>query len=47
MNTSTLVQKLWNHWNGPRLGRSLAGSPACEHAGAREKSRLPLRDDDK
>jgi type I restriction enzyme R subunit len=35
VNTSTLVQKLWNYCNGPRLGRSLARSPAREHGGAR------------
>jgi type I restriction enzyme M protein len=45
MNTSTLVQKLWNYCNGPGLGRSLARSPAREHAGARVKPRLTLRDD--
>jgi hypothetical protein len=45
MNSATLVQKLWNDCNGPGLGRSLARSPAREHAGAREKPRLTLRDD--
>jgi type I restriction enzyme M protein len=45
LNTSTLVQKLWNYCNGPGLGRSLARSPAREHAGARVKPRLTLRDD--
>ena len=45
MNTSTLIQKLWNYCNGPRIGRSLARSPAREHAGARVKPRLTLRDD--
>jgi type I restriction enzyme M protein len=45
MNTATLVQKLWNYCNGPGLGRSLARSPAREHAGARVKPRLTLRDD--
>jgi len=47
MNTSTLIQKLWNYCNGPRIGRSLARSPAREHAGARGKPRLTLCDDDK
>ncbi|QKS29916.1 MAG: hypothetical protein FAZ92_00764 [Accumulibacter sp.] len=47
MNTSTLVQKLWNHCNGPRLGQSIAGATAREQAGAREQSRLTLRRDDK
>jgi hypothetical protein len=45
MNTSTIVQKLWNYCNGPGLGRSLARSPACECAGTRKKPRLTLRDD--
>lgn len=45
MNTSTLVQKLWNYCNGPGLGRSLARSPAREHAGACPKCRLTLRND--
>jgi type I restriction enzyme M protein len=45
LNTSTLVQKLWNYCNGPGLGRSLARSPARDHAGARVKPRLTLRDD--
>jgi hypothetical protein len=45
MNTSTLIQKLWNYCNVPRLGRSLAGSPARKRAGASEKPRLTLRDD--
>ena len=44
MNTATIVQKLWNYCNGPRLGQSLARSPAREYAGTREKSRLTLRD---
>ena len=44
MNTSTIVQKLWSYCNGPRLGRSLAGSPACEYAGTRKQPRLTLRD---
>jgi hypothetical protein len=35
MNSTTLVQKLWNYCNGPGLGRSLARSPAREHAGLR------------
>ena len=47
MNSSTLIQKLWNYCNGPRLGQRLTGSPAREHAGAREKPRLTLRDDEK
>lgn len=47
MNAAILAQKLWNCYHGPRLGLSLAGSPAREHAGARDKSRLTLRDDDK
>jgi type I restriction enzyme M protein len=45
MNSATLVQKLWNYCNGPRLVRSLARSPARKRAGASEKSRLTLRDD--
>jgi hypothetical protein len=45
MNASTLVQKLWNCCNGPRLVRSLAGAPARERAGASVKPRLTLRDD--
>jgi type I restriction enzyme M protein len=45
MNTSTLVQKLWNYCNSPRLGQSLAGSPARKRAGASEKPRLTLRND--
>ena len=45
MNSSPLVQKLWNYYNGPGLGWSLARSPAREHAGARVKPRLTLRDD--
>lgn len=45
MNQSNIVQKLWNYCSGPRLGRSLAGSPAREHAGVHEKPRLTLRDD--
>jgi hypothetical protein len=45
MNSFTLVQELWNCCNGPRLGRTLARSPAREHAGARVKPRLTLRDD--
>lgn len=45
MNTNTIVQKLSNYWNGPGLGRSLARSPAREHAGARVKPRFTLRDD--
>lgn len=44
MNTSTIVQKLWNYCNGPRLGRSLADSPARKRAGASEKPRFTLRD---
>ena len=47
MNGAPLVQKLWNFCNGPGLGRSLARSPAREHAGARGKPRLTLCDDDK
>ena len=47
MNTANIVQKLWNYCNGPGLGRSLAGSPACEYAGIRKKPRLILRDDGK
>lgn len=47
MNSSTLIQKLWNYCNGPRLGQRLTGSPARERAGAREKPRLTLRDDEK
>jgi len=45
MDSATLVQKLWNYCNGPGLGRSLARSPAREHAGARVKPRPTLRDD--
>jgi hypothetical protein len=45
MNTASIVQKLWNYYNGPRLGQSLARSPAHEYAGTREKPRLTLRDD--
>lgn len=45
MNTSTLIQKLRNYCNGPRLGRSLAGSSAQRRVGASEKPRLTLRDD--
>jgi hypothetical protein len=45
MNTSAIVQKLWNYCNGPRLGQSLARSLAREYAGIREKPRLTLRDD--
>jgi hypothetical protein len=45
MNSSTLISKLWNYCNDPGLGRNLARSPAREHAGAREKPRLTLRDD--
>jgi len=47
MSNTTIVEKLWNDCNGPRLGRSLAGSSAREHAEAREKCRLALRDEDK
>jgi hypothetical protein len=47
MNSATLVQKLWNYCNGPRLGQSLTGSPARKRAGASEKPRLTLRDDGK
>jgi hypothetical protein len=42
---ATLVQKLWNYCNGPALGRSLARSPAREHAAVRVKPRLTLHDD--
>ncbi|MBI3068489.1 MAG: hypothetical protein HY323_17055 [Betaproteobacteria bacterium] len=45
MNTSAIVQKLWNYRNGPGLGRSLARSPARKRAGASVKPRLTLRDD--
>jgi hypothetical protein len=45
MNTSRLVQKLWICCNGPRLGQTLAGSPARKRAGASRKPRLTLRDD--
>lgn len=45
MNTSSIVQKLWNYCNGPGLGQSLARSPACEQAVVRRKPRLALRDD--
>ena len=44
MDNAQIVQKLWNYCNGPRLGQSLARSPAREHAGTREKPRLTLRD---
>jgi type I restriction enzyme M protein len=44
VNTSTLVQTFWNYCNGPALGRSLARSPAREHASARVQPRLTLRD---
>jgi hypothetical protein len=43
--SSILVRKLWNYCNVPGLGRSLARSPAREHADARVQPRLTLRDD--
>jgi type I restriction enzyme M protein len=45
VNTSTLVQKLWNYCNGPGLGRILARSPARKNAVARVESRFTVRDD--
>ncbi len=45
MNSSNIVQKLWNYCNGPGCGQSRIRSPAREYAGAREKPRLTLRDD--
>jgi len=45
VNTSTLVQRLWNYCNGPGLRQSRARSSAREHAGTREQPRLTLRDD--
>ncbi|QLQ23475.1 MAG: hypothetical protein HZT41_15440 [Dechloromonas sp.] len=45
MTATFLIQKPWNYCNGLRLGRSLAGSPARECAGASGKPRLTLRDD--
>lgn len=42
---ATIVQKLWNYYNGPGLGQSLARLPAREQAVVRKKSRLTLRDD--
>ena len=45
MNTTAVVQKLWNYCDGRGLGQSLARSPAREYAGTREKPRLTLRDD--
>ena len=45
MNTVTIVQKLWSYCNSPRIGQSLARSPAREYAGARKKLRLTFRVD--
>jgi hypothetical protein len=43
---NTLYPPPEDYCNGPPLGRSLTGSPARERAGAREKPRLTLRDDE-
>ncbi len=44
MNTSSIVQKLWNYCNGPGCGQRRTRSPAREYTGTREKPRLTLRD---